>query len=161
MFNEHVFKGTKLINSRLIFFHIDHLLGHFFSVCFDNHQIIILLILICLGIEAFKSWVTLLSCLHFKYTFSHHLGSIIWKRRRLWTDMSWFRFQLFCLTSDQWCDLTQSQFPHLWNGASASCELVVRIRDNQHQGPAQSLVHRSYSQELREAVCMCTNDGAE
>ena len=39
MFNEHVFKGTKLINSSLIFFHIDHLLGHFFSDCFDNHQI--------------------------------------------------------------------------------------------------------------------------
>ena len=54
MFSEHVFKGIKLINSSLIFFHIDHLLGHFFSDCFDNHQIISLLILICLGIEAFK-----------------------------------------------------------------------------------------------------------
>ena len=54
MFSEHVFKGIKLINSSLIFFHIDHLLGHFFSDCFDNHQIISLLIFICLGIEAFK-----------------------------------------------------------------------------------------------------------
>ena len=51
-----------------------------------------------------------------------------------------------------------SKFAHLWSGARTSCELVVKIRDNKRQGPAQSLVHRSYHphphpcQELREAM---------
>ena len=46
MFSEHIFKGIKLINSSLIFFHIDHLLGH---------RIVSLLTLTCLSVEAFKS----------------------------------------------------------------------------------------------------------
>ena len=162
MFSEHVFKGIKLINSSLIFFHIDHLLGHFFSDCFDNHQIISLLILICLGIEAFKSWVTLLSCLHFTYTFSHHLGGMMWKKKRLWTDMSWFRFQLFCLTADQW------RGPHSFSvslsvkwGQYLLCILlwgleIMSIRV-QHRASCTDLT----LQELREAMFTCTNNGAE
>ena len=161
IFNEHVFKGIKLINSSLIFFHIDHLLGHFFSDCFDNHQIISLLILICLGIEAFKSWVTLLSCLHFTYTFSHHLGGMMWKKRRLWTDMSWFKFQLFCVTADQWCNLTQSVSSSVKWGQYLLCILlwgleIMSIRV-QHRASCTDLT----PQELREAMCTCTNDGAE
>ena len=160
MFSEHVFKGIKLINSSLIFFHIDHLLGHFFSDCFDNHQIISLLILICLGIEAFKSWVTLLSCLHFTYTFNHHLGGMTWKKRRLWTDMSWFRFQLFCLTADQW------RGPHSFSvslsvkwGQYLLCILlwgleIMSIRV-QHRASCTDLT----LQDLREAMFTCTNNG--
>ena len=45
MFSEHIFKGIKLINSSLIFFHIDHLLGH---------RIVSLLTLTCPSIDAFK-----------------------------------------------------------------------------------------------------------
>lgn len=77
-------------------------------------------------------------------------------------DMIWFRFQLFRLTADhpQTSDMTSLSLSFLIfrNGASASCELVVRIRDNLQQGPAQSLVHRSYPQELREAMYTGTND---
>ena len=160
MFSEHIFKGIKLINSSLIFFHIDHLLGHFFSDCFDNHQIISLLILMCLGIEAFKSWVTLLSCLHFTYTFSHHLGGMMWKKRRLWTDMSWFKFQLFCVTADQW------RGPHSFSvslsvkwGQYLLCILlwgleIMSIRV-QHRASCTDLT----LQDLREAMFTCTNNG--
>ena len=72
----------------------------------------------------------------------------MWKSKRLWTDMSWFRVQLFCLTGNS---------PHTSNVTSLNlsfliCEmgpvlpvqLVVRLRDNQYYGPAQCLVHRSY-----------------
>ena len=72
----------------------------------------------------------------------------MWKSKRLWTDMSWFRVQLFCLTDNS---------PHTSNVTSLNlsfliCEmgpvlpvqLVVRLRDNQYYGPAQCLVHRSY-----------------
>ena len=72
----------------------------------------------------------------------------MWKSKRLWTDMSWFRVQLFCLTGNS---------PHTSNVISLSlsfliCEmgpvlpvqLVVRLSDNQYYGPAQCLVHRSY-----------------
>ena len=72
----------------------------------------------------------------------------MWKSKRLRTDMSWFRVQLFCLTGNS---------PHTSNVTSLNlsfliCEmgpvlpvqLVVRLRDNQYYGPAQCLVHRSY-----------------
>jgi hypothetical protein len=73
----------------------------------------------------------------------------MWKSIRLWTgskghDLVQIPALLFSSwqSSDQWYGLTSSKFPHLWNGARTSCE-VVRIRNNQRQGPAQSLVHRS------------------
>ena len=79
--------------------------------------------------------------------------------------MSWLGFLLFCLTAyrPQTSDVTSLSLNYLIceMGPVLPMQLVVGIRDNHRQGPAQSLVHRSYSQELREAVCMCTNDGAE
>ena len=116
MFSEHIFKGIKLINSSLIFFHIDHLLGH---------RIVGLLTLTCLSVDAFK----ILNYL--SVVFISNVPSVTtwaaWCERaeRLWADMSWFRFQLFCLTAD--CSQTSdvvwvSQFLHLWNGANTYCE---------------------------------------
>ena len=76
MFSGHVFKGIKLINSSLIFFHIDHLLGHFFSDCFDNHQIMFIDIYMSRyrGLQVLSYFIELSS---FQIYLSHHLGGMM------------------------------------------------------------------------------------
>ena len=79
--------------------------------------------------------------------------------------MIWFRFQLFCLTVEhpQTSDMTLLSLSFL------ICEMgpglpvsllygleIISVRV-QHRASCTDLT----LQELREAVCMCTNDGVE
>ena len=85
----------------------------------------------------------------------------MWKSRSLWTDMSWVRFQLFCLTA-QTSDVTSLSLSFLiWvMGPVLTVQLVVKIRDSirvQHRAWCTDLTHK----ELREAMCMHTHYWAE